>query len=64
MLAGLIGAQWATKLVAGMLSGVATGDPTTFVIAGLVLLATAVAACIVPARRAVGVDPLIAMRAE
>jgi predicted permease len=61
---GMIGAKWATKLVDEMLYGVSRGDPLSFVIGGCVLLATAVVACIVPMRRAVSVDPLIAMRAE
>lgn len=61
---GGVVAVWATKLVASMLHGVERTDPTSFLLGALVLLATAVIACIVPVRRAVTVDPSIAMRSE
>ncbi len=62
--AGLIGAWWATKAVEKMLYGLSRTDPSSFAAAGAVLLATAMVACAVPSRRATGVDPSIAMRAE
>jgi len=61
---GMAGAYWATKFIDRMLYGVPRGDPYSFAAGGLLLFATAMAACLVPMRRAVSVDPLIAMRAE
>jgi putative ABC transport system permease protein len=61
---GLGGAYWATKFIDKMLYGVPRGDPLSFAAGALLLFATAMAACLVPMRRAVAVDPLIAMRAE
>ena len=61
---GLGGAYWATKFIDKMLYGVPRGDPYSFAAGAVLLFATAMAACLVPMRRAVAVDPLIAMRAE
>jgi putative ABC transport system permease protein len=61
---GLAGAYWATKFIDNMLYGVPRGDPYSFAAGALLLFGTAMAACLVPMRRAVGVDPLIAMKAE
>jgi len=61
---GLGGAYWATKFIDKMLYGVPRGDPYSFAAGALLLFATAMAACLVPMRRAVAVDPLIAMRAD
>jgi ABC-type lipoprotein release transport system permease subunit len=47
-----------------MLYGVPRSDPYSFAAGALLLFGTAMAACLVPMRRAVAVDPLIAMRAE
>lgn len=44
--------------------GVGASDPKTYGIAAAVVLATALAACAVPARRAMRVDPMVAIRAE
>ena len=63
-LLGLVAAWWATKVVEQMLYGVTRTDPLSFAIGGVVLIATAVVACVVPMRRAAGVDPLIAMKAD
>jgi len=52
------------KLLTKMLYGVAPTDPVSFTIGAALLLGTALLACIVPMRRAVRVDPVIAMRAE
>ena len=61
---GLAGSFWATKLIDKMLYGVPRSDPVSFAAGALLLFATAMAACLVPMRRAVAVDPAIAMRAE
>ena len=61
---GLVAAGWATKLLQSNLYGVAATDPVSFVWTALVLLGVAALACVVPMRRAMAVDPVIAMRAE
>ena len=61
---GLPSAYLATKLLAGVLYGVAPGDPTTlFAVAGI-LATVSVVASYLPSRRVTSVDPIIAMRAE
>lgn len=52
------------RLISTHLFGVSTADPLTFVAATLLLIAVAVLAALVPARRAAGVDPLVALRYE
>ena len=54
----------AGRLLAGVLFGVAPGDPATFVGALVVLFAAVAAAGYLPARRAAAVDPIVALRAE
>jgi predicted permease len=61
---GVVGAHFGSRLLDHMLYGVARTDAVSFAGGVLVLVVTSVAACIVPMRRAVGVDPLIAMRAD
>ena len=61
---GLVTASWATRLLQDNLFGVSRTDAASFVVAAVVLLATAIGACIVPMNRAVSVDPQIAMRAD
>ena len=64
LLLGLAGAFAATRLLSSLLFGVGASDPGTF--AGIVLLVSVVAfiAAWLPARRAMRVDPIIALRAE
>jgi putative ABC transport system permease protein len=64
VLAGAVGALALTRLIRGLLFGVSSFDPLTFGAMALLLGAVAVAACIIPARRATKIDPLIALRYE
>jgi ABC-type antimicrobial peptide transport system permease subunit len=64
MVVGLAGATWGVRLLKKTLYGVQPIDPASFAIGALALLSVAVFACLVPTRRAVRVDPVIAMRAE
>jgi predicted permease len=61
---GLAAALAATRWMESLLYELSTTDPTTYGAATAVLLAVAVLAAYVPARRATGVDPVIALRAE
>ena len=62
--AGIGGALMLTRVLRGVLYGVAARDPVTFATMAAVLAAVALAACLIPARRAAQVDPSVALRSE
>jgi putative ABC transport system permease protein len=64
VVSGLIAALALTQLMKTMLFGVAATDPVTMAAVSFTLIAVTLLACYIPARRAMSVDPVIALRAE
>src|SRR5215831_1307584 len=64
LVVGTAGALLATRAMNGLLFGVRAGDPLTYLAIAALLAVAAFAACYVPARRALAVDPIVALRYE
>jgi ABC-type antimicrobial peptide transport system permease subunit len=61
---GIAAAVGATRLLSSLLFGVKPGDPITLLAVSAILLVCALVACYLPARRAMRVDPIVALRYE
>ena len=59
---GLVGAWWLGRAGSSLLFGVTATDPLTFIAVSLLLTAVAAAACYFPARRAMKIEPIVALR--
>ena len=61
---GVLGALALTQVLSSLLFGVSARDPLTFVLVPATLLLVSLGACWIPARRAMRVNPLVALRGE
>jgi putative ABC transport system permease protein len=61
---GLLASFVLSRFLRSLLFGIGQTDPLTFVVVPLLLLLASVLACVIPARRAIKVDPIIALRYE
>jgi putative ABC transport system permease protein len=61
---GMVGTLFLTRTLTSLLYGVEPNDPATLLLVGAVLVLVSAAACLVPAFRAISVDPVAALKAE
>ncbi len=61
---GVLAAIGAARMIESMVFGVSTGDPLSFLAAIAIVLGVALAASLLPARRAAGVDPMVALKQD
>jgi putative ABC transport system permease protein len=61
---GSVLSMWTTSALAGMLFGVTPTDPISFLSAATILVAVAIGACYLPARKAAMLDPVAALRED
>jgi len=61
---GIVAALLLTRLLESMVYGVSPRDPLVLVLVSLVMIAVSLLACYVPARRAMKVDPIVALHYE
>jgi len=64
LILGIAGALGVTHVLSGLLFGISPRDPLTFAVVPALLLVVALAACWIPARRAVRIEPVLALRGE
>jgi putative ABC transport system permease protein len=64
VMVGLAGAVALTRVLSGQLFGVSATDPLTFLAVPAILIMVALVACVVPAKRALAVDPASVIRSE
>jgi len=61
---GVVGGAAVSRLLRSLLFGLSPFDPLAYVFVAALLMAVAIVACLVPARRATKVDPMVALRCE
>ena len=61
---GMLGCLAATRVLSTFLFGISATDPLTLLAVSLLLMAAAIVASYIPARRAAAVDPILALRGE